>query len=800
MNFYCRIVCVLIASFIATHALSQDISGWSDKTICRLAKATPDNVEYQAESKSRGLSCGGAVTQESSSVPSQKVESALAGMDIENESIKGIQYESFVDTDTSSNCKNLDKNFSRESLNNCSIVAVLDTKPKFATNRFKNVWQTSSLLVNRVNKDGELEIVGMAENIQVEPGETTNRKGQMQITSLVVNTDQLGSNSVQVIKNPIVELPASSNRQVMVDVNQDGVTELVIAGFLEDGRSHDSSWRDVNYIYNFETEGYTTFGKPLYSHDFVVGDLDDDGYDEFIDISWPGPQGDGVGVCNGKTLKCAYQSQPSSLHTSKTSLSVYPNKKGGILFHNCSKEYLNWCWSEVTYKNGRIRLKLLDTYISSKKPDKEVLVINWSNWTMKRKGWQVPGYKTSERFMFLTESYRSNQFDMDDDGDSDTVSVQTSQHCKKPASQAAYKLTSQCEQVGNIIFFRNDDGKFTVSDTHEIQIDATLFFYNYDINKDGHMDVYGFRDEWSRYDCNSQLKNIFFGNGDGTFRRPSVMEQSKIFGKYGCEIQSYFFDFEGEGYRTFFTHKYSKNFSGSRAVYVGVEKIADPETIREREKAIVDEQAREAVALKKNMAEQQSVEDELAAFEAELAGDVGDSFDDAVAKRKEKVAAEKAKRIAEEKQEQQVLDELVGLEAQIEAAQEQEALENLAELAEENKTSPLFDGRYSFDLFRYHDDEDWQELGNGFVEIKNGELTIDKDNRDLKTGSTDLYGTFSGQINKKGEISASAELDILSGGVDRSETYHLNGQIDEKIWGDSPRESFFRVYMLLVKK
>jgi hypothetical protein len=62
-----------------------------------------------------------------------------------------------------------------------------------------------------------------------------------------------------------------------------------------------------------------------------------------------------------------------------------------------------------------------------------------------------------------------------------------------------------------------------------------------------------------------------------------------------------------------------------------------------------------------------------------------------------------------------------------------------------------------------------------------------------------LYDTFSGQINERGKVSASMELDILSG-VDRSEVYTLNGQIDEKIWGDSPREDFFRVYMLLVKK
>ena len=48
-------------------AYAHDMSGWTDKTICRLAKATPDNVEYQTESTKRGLSCGGAVTQENSS-------------------------------------------------------------------------------------------------------------------------------------------------------------------------------------------------------------------------------------------------------------------------------------------------------------------------------------------------------------------------------------------------------------------------------------------------------------------------------------------------------------------------------------------------------------------------------------------------------------------------------------------------------------------------------------------------------------------------------------------------------------
>jgi len=528
--------------------------------------------------------------------------------------IKAVKYESFVDTDISSSCKELDKEFYRKSLNKCSIIAVLDRKPKFPDGHWlKNVWQSSSLLIHRVNKNGNLEIVGAAENIQVEIGEKTDRPAQMEIATIEVNTEELGSNSVQVIKNPIVEIPASSIRHVMVDVNQDGVTELVIAGFLEDGRHQDSSWSDVNYIYNFETESYSKFGKPLYSHDFVAGDLDDDGYDEFIDISWNGGHGDDIGVCNGKTLECVYQSHTPNLHTAKTSLSVYPNKKGGILFHNCDKEYLSWCWSEVTYKNGRIQLKPLDKYIASKKPNKEELFINWLLIEQTRKGWVVPGYPTNERFKLISESYLSHQFDMDGDGDFDTATWKENRLCQKSESEKAYQMISQCKPVGEMFFFRNDNGKFTVSDRHEIDPGATIALYNFDINKDGNMDFYALRDEHHTWECNNQINNIFFGNGDGTFRRPSVMEQSKIFGNYGCEIQSYFFDFEGESYRTFFTHKYSKNFSGTRAVYVGVERIASSQ---EKAEYIAEEEAKAA--------EEDLIEKELAEFEAQLEAELAE--------------------------------------------------------------------------------------------------------------------------------------------------------------------------------
>ena len=59
-NKHLRSLIALCFLLTPIHSLANDhFSSWSDKTICRLAKATPDNVEYQAESTSRGLSCGG---------------------------------------------------------------------------------------------------------------------------------------------------------------------------------------------------------------------------------------------------------------------------------------------------------------------------------------------------------------------------------------------------------------------------------------------------------------------------------------------------------------------------------------------------------------------------------------------------------------------------------------------------------------------------------------------------------------------------------------------------------------------
>ena len=56
MNFCIRIVCLLIASLAVTPALAQDISGWSDKTVCRLVESD-GGAAYVEEATNRGLDC-----------------------------------------------------------------------------------------------------------------------------------------------------------------------------------------------------------------------------------------------------------------------------------------------------------------------------------------------------------------------------------------------------------------------------------------------------------------------------------------------------------------------------------------------------------------------------------------------------------------------------------------------------------------------------------------------------------------------------------------------------------------------
>ena len=114
-------------------------------------------------------------------------------------------------------------------------------------------------------------------------------------------------------------------------------------------------------------------------------------------------------------------------------------------------------------------------------------------------------------------------------------------------------------------------------------------------------------------------------------------------------------------------------------------------------------------------------------------------------------------------------------------------------------SSPLFDGRYSFTVSRHHKDEGSKRLGNGYIEINNGIMTVAKDGRSLDTGSIDLYDSFKGQIDKKGNIVSSLKIDIMFG-TDAPTLIDLYGSIDSQFQGKWKWDTSWEVILEFKKK
>jgi hypothetical protein len=69
------LVSMAAVSLLASSAMAAEMSGWSDKTVCRLLTAKPDNAEFAAEAQQRGLNCGSGA--ESSGKKQQAGENSI---------------------------------------------------------------------------------------------------------------------------------------------------------------------------------------------------------------------------------------------------------------------------------------------------------------------------------------------------------------------------------------------------------------------------------------------------------------------------------------------------------------------------------------------------------------------------------------------------------------------------------------------------------------------------------------------------------------------------------------------------
>ena len=113
------------------------------------------------------------------------------------------------------------------------------------------------------------------------------------------------------------------------------------------------------------------------------------------------------------------------------------------------------------------------------------------------------------------------------------------------------------------------------------------------------------------------------------------------------------------------------------------------------------------------------------------------------------------------------------------------------------KADNSFDGRYSFTVSHFNENEGSRQIGNGYIEINDGIMSVAKEGRTLRTGSIDLYDSFEGQIDKKGNIKGSLTINVLTG-KSRLELVSLNGGIESPLQGEW--DDYFDVILKLGKK
>ena len=114
------------------------------------------------------------------------------------------------------------------------------------------------------------------------------------------------------------------------------------------------------------------------------------------------------------------------------------------------------------------------------------------------------------------------------------------------------------------------------------------------------------------------------------------------------------------------------------------------------------------------------------------------------------------------------------------------------------ETSDAFDGRYSFNILREANFGVSKSIGNGYIEINNGIMTVAKEGRTIEVDSEDLYDLFEGRIDKKGNIISwltiipqCSTTDMTLVGLDLKG--HIKRQIKNKCFVDNDGGGLIRV-------
>ena len=531
-------LCVLLAPI---YLLANDhFSSWSDKTICRLAKTTPDNVEYQAESTSRGLSCGGSNTA-NSRASSKKVAKALAGIDIENDPNIDFFKPPLKPYPTDSMYW-WGRKWQLADYNNDGFIDVL----------YLGVMRVSNFI--RFNMNSDLPGDG-----EVECGDGDKCKGEKPLPSLFLGDadGNLTYSPHLLIDNSEIPGMSLGGQLLVADYNNDDTLDFYINdNGIEDFEGERDSYFLSQPDGTWLESSNTHFSHPnfeSYNHGGATGDIDNDGD---MDVVYTVMNDWGIGT----EFWCLINDGTGFLTKRKC---------GGTFSFGL----------ELADMDGDGDLDALvgaheKEYLSNPSASNAITGIVWNDGRgnfNKHNNTSLPQHK--QKFSVIPEVTAS---DLDNDGDLDIVYGRVNTEYKYPGIQII-------ENLGNKKF--KDHGVISLNEAQGHIFDVKFR----DFDGDGDNDVYLV----SEGDNDVNTGTVLLNNGNFNF---DIVRPDEAL--------------------TLYTDGSNKKIIIGREKYIATD-------------------------------EEQAVLDELAEFEASLENEPAD-FDAAIVKRKEKVALAKAKRIAEE--------------------------------------------------------------------------------------------------------------------------------------------------------
>ena len=519
----------------------------------------------------------------------KQVDDSSSSTSSTNNSSQSVKNESETKSFQPFDCKKLNTDYLRvNNRNDCLIIQELSNEYEVKSHEVDpNTWNRSLLLRYIDNSDGE-KIVAHTWNNVVKWGESSNKQPFSHLVVIdIPNLSKIFESNINQLNSKHYTLPLTARRLDTIDTDNDGDKEIVYLSNREDGRNRNSSWKDVNYIFDLNDSTLSKFGSSHFSHDLMYIDFNNDGYFEIIDYYYdPGGQ---IEICDLKTNKCS-KSKKANQYVDIGFNHILPSNDGAIMFGGCPNlGDTTFCWAKVNYENNKISFKKLDNYELKPKPTDEAKFLIWTGDVNKQQGYWVKGSDKKE-FKQADRAWMSATIDYNKDGFIDTIGIEKEVLCRRnDVSKPFNRSGGDCKEKVFLYVFKNiNDEKFEKHQIIPTTINDTFRIEKADIDKDGTIDLYGFKqgyyNPWNVCD-RQQLKSIYFNKKNEYFEHASSKFIKDNFGLYGCERASNFFEQDGQYYRLFITTPDIE----SKVAYLGIENYTGKQLASEKEVVNTDQ-------------------------------------------------------------------------------------------------------------------------------------------------------------------------------------------------------------------